>query len=299
MIDTPDGLHGAHIQRQARIALGAYGLRAAIEMGQLVGFGRGVVLEAGRVLDLRTRSAGALLLAGPSGVLVGPTAAVLHGCTATGGFPVHVLVPHSRRIRSRAGMVVHQGHVNEADVVQLDGLRVLRLEIVIADLLRTAPRRTALACADQALKPLSVDARTRFRAEIARILAVQADRRGTRRGRQLLDLATGLPESPAESAVLLVVVDSGFPLPVCQYAVDDIGGGTRYRLDFAWPELKIALEYDGYEAHLGRAAADAAREADLRRRGWLVVRAVASDLRDPTDLVIRLRDAFQCRRFAA
>jgi very-short-patch-repair endonuclease len=55
-------------------------------------------------------------------------------------------------------------------------------------------------------------------------------------------------------------------------------------LDFAWPRLRIALEYDGYEAHENRRAEDAVRDADLKRRGWKVIRADASDLRDPTRL---------------
>jgi pimeloyl-[acyl-carrier protein] synthase len=79
-------------------------------------------------------------------VLAGPTAAALHGCTAAGGFAVHVRVPYDRRLRSRGGLVVHQGDaVPDRDVTVLDGLRVLVADLAVADVLCTAPRRTALA----------------------------------------------------------------------------------------------------------------------------------------------------------
>lgn len=297
--DGLDGLHGAYTYRFAREALGDYGLRTAVESGELLGFGRGVLLDARRVLDLRTRSAGALLLTGASGVLTGPTAAALHGCTAIGGFPVHVRVPYTRRIRSRGGLVVHQGDVAADDVTTLDGLRVLAVDLTIAEVLCTAPRRTALACADQALRALRPEDRPGFASGVSTRLADRLDRRGTKRAGMLLSLATGLPESPAESAFLLVLADAGLPRPVCQYEILDLAGRPRWRLDFAWPDLRVALEYDGYAAHENRSTQDTARDEDLRRRGWRVIRADAQDLTDPTALYTRLRAALHQQTKAA
>lgn len=47
----------------------------------------------------------------------------------------------------------------------------------------------------------------------------------------------------------------------------------RYRLDFAWPDIKVALEVDGAQ-HRGpeQAVSDAFRDAFLRGKGWLVFR---------------------------
>lgn len=46
-----------------------------------------------------------------------------------------------------------------------------------------------------------------------------------------------------------------------------------YRLDFAWPALKVALEADGW-VHTAASvyAKDRERDAYLRERGWLVFR---------------------------
>jgi len=47
----------------------------------------------------------------------------------------------------------------------------------------------------------------------------------------------------------------------------------RYRLDYAWPDLQVALEVDGphhWQPHV--ATKDVARDAYLRDHGWLVFR---------------------------
>lgn len=54
-----------------------------------------------------------------------------------------------------------------------------------------------------------------------------------------------------------------------------------YRLDFAWPDLKVALEVDG-PTHFApsKAAHDAVRDSALRTEGWLVFRVDAEHGRD-------------------
>jgi hypothetical protein len=295
ILNGPDGLHGAYTYQFAREAIGEYRLRAAVEAGELVGFGRGVLLDARRVLDLRTRCAGALLLTGGVGVVVGITAAALHGCSAVGGFPVHVRVPYAHRIRSRHGMVVHQGGVDRSDVTTLDGLRVQPLDLAVSEVLCAGSRRAALACVDQALRELRAEDRPEFLARVTGRLAERVDRRGTRQAAALLSLATGLPETAAQSAFVLLLADCGFPRPVCQYQVWD-GGRARYRLDFAWPELRVALECDDETVE---PSVLAARDEALRRRGWLVVRAEVQDLVEPTPLSGRLRTVLRERQCAA
>jgi hypothetical protein len=296
MTEIPGGLHGAYTYQQARAALGDYGLRSAVDRGRLVGFGRGVLLAEGRQHDVRTRAAAATLLAGPDSVLVHSTAAVLHGYSAISGYTVHIRVPYRRRVRSRAGMIVHQGPIDESEIVCRDGLRMLRRAPLLAELLRTASRRGALACADEILRGFPERARADFRDEVAQLLAANPNQRGTRQAIDLLSLATGLPESPAQSAALLIMVEAGLPTPRCQYPVHDSAGQFLRSLDFAWPEERIALDYDGDH---GRADDDLIRDADLRSRGWQVFRAQAEDLRDPTALSIRLREVFADRQLAA
>ncbi|MPZ82421.1 MAG: DUF559 domain-containing protein [Actinophytocola sp.] len=219
----------------------------------------------------------------------------MFGCTAADAGEVHLLVGYDRPVRRAGGLVVHQGLFEEQDVVGLDGLRVHAFDCAIAELLCRASRRAALACADQAI----VLSEEGFRAEVLNRILTRRDPRGRRRGEILLLLATGLAESPAESWLLLGFFDDGLPIPRQQWPVMDLEGRERYRLDFAWDEARVAVEYDGHAAHVDRAEADAARQADLERRGWIVLRADADDLREPARLHAEIREALRRRRFAA
>jgi uncharacterized protein DUF559 len=299
MYALPPGLHGAHRVRDLRRQLGRYQLEALLRDGLLIPYSRHVVVVRGCQLDLRTRAAAALLLAGPRAVLTSHTAAFLHGCTAASGGRIHLLVDYQRRLSNLPDVAVHQGLYDEQDVMVLDGLRVMALEHAVAELLCRAPRRDALACLDQALASLSPELRDEFRAEVGHRIASRRDPRGRRRSQVLLALGSGLAESPAESWLMLSLFDAGFPVPTPQFPVLDMSGREIYRLDLAWEEPLVALEYDGYAAHVDRVGRDAARDEDLRRRGWTVIRATADDLKDPARLHVEIRRVFSQRRFAA
>ncbi|WP_116051170.1 DUF559 domain-containing protein [Amycolatopsis palatopharyngis] len=294
LISRPD-FHGAYLRADLETLMGQEALRAAVRDGRFAKFSKGVLLESRRAADFRTRAAGALLLAGEGAALARQSALVLHGCTAARAAPVHVLVACRRGLRNRPGMVVHHGSFGPRDIDLVDGLRTQALDLALADVLCRDDRRTGIACADQALALQSEADLGRFRAAVERRVVLRPDPRGSRQAVALFELATGLAESPAESWTLLSLFDGGLPVPVQQYRILDVSGREVYRLDFAWPELRVAVEYDGYEAHEGRKAADQAREDDLRRRGWIVVRADAADLRDSSRLLAAVQAAFRAR----
>lgn len=296
MSEISRAMHGVHRRRDLVDEFGEHAVQIALRNGLLAQPWRGVIVAKNRALELPTRAAAALLAVGGKAVLSGPTAAALHGCSAAADcLDVHITVPYECRSVSRPGLVVHNDRFEECDVVTRMGLRVFVLDLLIADLLCTAPRRLALACADQALAALPEEHRAAFRDEVGYRLAVRDDRRGTRRGGVLLDLATGKADSPPESWLRLLVVDAGFPIPEAQFEVRHLDGELLYLLDLAWPEVRIALEYDGYEAHEGRAEADELRDRRLAGRGWLVIRARAQDFRRPKRLIDELKVAFRSR----
>jgi hypothetical protein len=299
MIELPDGLHGAYRRRDLVSAIGRYAMRSATEQGQLVNFHRHVVVRREMATQLRTRAAAALLLAGERAVLTRHTAARMYGCTAADFAPIDVLVPYVRRISRLPGIAVHNGTFTEDDVAEIDGLPLLAPELVLADLLCRARRPTALACADQMLRGLPEPQRPGFRESVLRAISAREDIRGTRQARLLLDLATGLPESPFESQLLLMFYDRELPLPTPQHSIATIDGRELYRLDFAWPECRVAVEYDGYAAHAERRDRDRRRDEDLAGRGWIVIRATIDDLMAPYRLVSEVRAALAARRLSA
>jgi hypothetical protein len=76
-------------------------------------------------------------------------------------------------------------------------------------------------------------------------------------------------QSPAEPRIAEWIVAGGLPPPVAQFAV----GG--YVVDWAYPEERVFIEYDGFHAHATRTAFD----GDRRRANALVLAAGATVLR--------------------
>jgi very-short-patch-repair endonuclease len=83
-----------------------------------------------------------------------------------------------------------------------------------------------------------------------------------------------------ESEACLAMIDGGLPIPELQYEVID-GNGELRRLDFAWPEQRVAIEYDGLDWHSGPEAMrrDRKRTAALLDVGWVVIAIAFEDVR--------------------
>jgi hypothetical protein len=286
---------GPRTRSEIAAEIGERAMRALLDSGQLCELWCGILVPRWQVLDPFVRATAALRGLGPEAALTGRTAAWLQGCPAATDATVHVALPYSRHQRSRDGLAVHHGRGLLDEVVQADGLRTIPLDLAVAELLCTDGARTALAIADQAAALPAPAQRTEFCARVRTRLAERPDWRGTLRAAHLLGLVTGKAESPPESWLRLLVVEAGFPPPVMQFEIRDMDGRLRYVLDQSWPELRIALEYDGHEAHEKREAEDARRDEDLARRGWITVRARAADLRDPSRLLAALGEAFRAR----
>jgi hypothetical protein len=290
------GLHGAHLRSDLVARFGRNRIANAVSNGELRPLWCGVLVESRRLLDPWTRAAAATLSAGPRSVITGVTAATLHGCTAADAPSTHILLPYGCRTRGRDGLVVHHGSRFAEDVIELHGVRVLPLDRVIADLLCLLRPEDALAVADQAFRAAG-EAHELFRKQVSVRLGQRLDPRGTVRAAGLLELASGRPDSPAESWIRMRIVENGFPIPEVNWVITDAQGREIYRLDLAWPGLRIALEYDGVAAHAGQEAHDAARRADLERRGWIVVVVTKDDLRAFSDVLATLRSAFGARGY--
>jgi very-short-patch-repair endonuclease len=70
--------------------------------------------------------------------------------------------------------------------------------------------------------------------------------------------------------------------------------GGRYRLDFAWPDFKVAVECGGYEAHGStreRFGKDRARYAELVASGYRVLPVTWSVARTEPGRVVRWLEA--------
>src|SRR5688572_21760045 len=68
---------------------------------------------------------------------------------------------------------------------------------------------------------------------------------GTLNHRVVRRLATSKPESVGENRTWFLCWRQGLPMPEPQYEIDDGRGNVLARVDFAWPELKVFVEFDG------------------------------------------------------
>ncbi|WP_404312417.1 hypothetical protein LG314_00805 [Agrococcus terreus] len=104
-------------------------------------------------------------------------------------------------------------------------------------------------------------------------------------------------DSPQETRARLALVRAGLPEPVLQLPVLD-EGVLIAEIDLAYPELRIAVEYEG-EHHLtdpAQWAKDILRQERLEALGWIVIRATKRDLADGgRRLVARVRAAIARR----
>lgn len=93
-------------------------------------------------------------------------------------------------------------------------------------------------------------------------------------------------ESEPETQSRLLMVLAGIPEPTCNWSYV-VAGVERFRLDLAWVDVKVALEYDGrWHDTPEQQAKDEARRAELRAAGWIIIVIRAEDLYDTPDEVV-------------
>ncbi|MCW2583539.1 MAG: uncharacterized protein JWQ53_2329 [Klenkia sp.] len=268
-----------------------------------------VHLAAGVELTHAVRLTAALVLF-PRAVVAGRSAARVWGIDVDGpaGVPgdVEILLPlvierSGRRRPARQqrvpGIRVGRGAVLVRDLVALPGhpgRLVLRPVAGALSLAAELPHVEAVVLLDQYCRPTAV-ARRLTDLEELRARAATLTGRGCRLVRAAVADADGKAESPQETRLRLLVHRGSLPRPVAQWRVLDHRGKEVARVDLAWPDLRLALEYDG-EGHLTRLGPDRRRMNDLQAAGWRVLFVTAADLYDPVRLLARIAEALAERR---
>ena len=110
-----------------------------------------------------------------------------------------------------------------------------------------------------------------------------------------LSLAVRGAESPMETRLRLLLIRAGLPAPVLQHSVRDDTGAFLARLDLAYVDAHLGIEYDG-ESHWDPKAVrkDLRRQNALRAANWSLLRFTSDDvLRHPRRLVAQVRSALR------
>lgn len=204
------------------------------------------------------------------------------------GSRVHVATIGGGSLMRRPGVTAHR--VADDDTVEQDGLPVSTPARAWAECATLFDFRALVVLGDH----LVGRARLATIEDLARALRPRGH--GVVLARAALEAVRPGSESPMETLIRLDVVDAGFPEPELNHEVFDERGTFLGRVDMCWPQLRIALEYDG-DHHRERDVFrhDQRRGNGFAVNGWIVVHATAADAARPAVLFERLRQAFAAR----
>jgi very-short-patch-repair endonuclease len=143
---------------------------------------------------------------------------------------------------------------------------------------------------------ISVDAPLTTHARIGDALHRYPDRRGKAKMRAAAELLDGRAESAKESELRVILVLAGVTGLEANWSIRI--ANQSYRIDLAIPSRRVAIEYQGdYHRDPERWRRDMTRISRLESDSWFVIQLNADDLRDPTELVVRIRKVIMTRPF--
>jgi len=220
-------------------------------------------------------------------VVCGRSAAALWGVpVAERDDDVELTVPPGANVCRVPGVTVRRRALEPVQAVVRRGTRTTTPEVTAVDVARIGPLEDAVVLLDR-LVVAGVTDLPRVRAA-----AERASGRGCRQVRTAAELADGLAASPPETRLRLLLHRSDLPRPVAQFVVRD-GAAFIARVDFGWPDHRVAVEYEGrWHGETGQqVAADRRRLNRLTAAGWTVVFVTAEDMRHPERIVARIAAA--------
>jgi very-short-patch-repair endonuclease len=211
---------------------------------------------------------------------------------------VEITCPRWRRAR-HDGLLVHEsGALADLDTTVVDAIPTTTVVRTIFDLASVCGHRTVDLAIDNALRR-DLATLAELRAALDRL--GRRGRPGTSRFRDVLaerHVDDRVTESERERLLLRMLERHGFPKPKVQFEIRDPLGDLVARPDLAYPDLKIAIEYDSYEHHVAKEALvrDASRRNAVVALGWLPITATAADLQSGgKQLAVDLRRARNLR----
>jgi very-short-patch-repair endonuclease len=265
--------HGLITADQARLGgLGPGQIRWLTGSGRWIPLRPGVYAVAGSPPTRMQQVVATTLCLQPGAWLSHSTAGWLWGLRDVDAEQIEVVTALDRRV-GLDGVVGHRsGCLYSADVTSQARVPLTSPERTVVDL---SARLTPAALGR------TVDDAIRRRVVRLERLRRCADRLVSGPGRRM-DVVHGLlaerlpgydpGDSDLETRVLRLIVRNGLPVPVQQHRVRT--GGRTFRIDLAYPDLRLAIELDGWAYHNTRTAFDddRARANLLVADGWTVVR---------------------------
>jgi very-short-patch-repair endonuclease len=217
----------------------------------------------------------------------GLAAAWWHGLTKFSPDVVEVTVPRNSHGRRHVGSRVRRRDLQPADVVTRRRLRVTELALTVVE--AAVRQRGGAGLMDTALQR-HVELRELWRAHLR-----NKGRYGSPAARQLLQAASDGARSEAERLLVKLLREAGIAGWRTNYPV----GG--YKVDVAFPKLKVAIEVDGWASHSDQVdfQTDRERQNNIVLLRWQVLRFTWLDLVEyPQRVIALIRHAISARERA-
>ena len=275
--------HGALTRSQAAShGLSSKVIRRLLRDGLVREPVHGVLVAAGAPATWQQQLYIATLASRGAGVAGARSAAAMHGADGYEPGPLELLVAGHRRI-SVPGVVLRQGPFHDADLTTVDGIQCTGVARTLCDVASVDPLSRVKVAFEWAW-------RTGFSLTWIEQTAIRLDhprRSGPRVIRELVREAR-VHARPTASALEVNVETTIVSLPgvVRQHAIRRADGTFVGRVDFAIPDLKIAIEAHSREHHFGIAneESDAQREIAMQAEGWIVRFVTDAQRRQPETL---------------
>ena len=226
----------------------------------------------------------ALAVLPPEVVVAGRSAMWFWGAkVAAGTDPVEVILDPRHHVRSRPEILVHRCVLREEEWQAVPTGRVTTPVRTAFDVGRSGDPLVTVPLLDALMAAAGVTVE-----EITELRRSRPGARGCRRLDEALSYVTGRAESPPESRLRVFVMRAGLPAPEANYSVV-ADGVFLARVDLAWPEVRVAVEYDGeYHDDPDQVAADRARLNRLKAAGWTVLVIDRHQMRRPDRVLAQI-----------
>jgi very-short-patch-repair endonuclease len=261
-------------------------IRHRLEAGRWIRVHRGVYRIAGAQPTWRSDVMAAVLWGGPGTVASHRTSGALHRLDGFNrGRVIDITVPRGR-FPKKSGIFTHRSVLlGPADVHHVDGIPSTRPVRLLIESGLVVPKPVLEVAFEDCVRRGWLTHEYTMR-HLERLKAPL--RRGSKPFLEVMierDPSWAPTESMLENGTWDLFRTGGFRLPTRQFKISF--NGKSYRIDFAYPDLMIAVEADGFRWHSGKLkwGIDRRRAAVLAALGWRIIPITWSDILDPTEIL--------------
>jgi hypothetical protein len=285
--------HGLISKQQALEAgLDRHRIQHRLTIGRWVVMHENVYKVAGVPDSPRQRILAAVLAVGPLTAASHRSAAELHGLWTPKPAVVEITTTRDRSPEVGDAAVHRLADLHERSVTAVDGIPCTTVARTLVDLGAVLPEKSVAKVFDRAHGRNLVTVST---VKTTLDAVARRGRRGAGVIRRVLEPQLGCEPVAGvfEARMVRLLAAQGLPPAVPEYEVWHEGAFVA-RVDFAYPELRLAVEVDGYAAHSSIDAfrRDRTRQNALVTAGWTVLRFTWTEVDDDSPRVgSTIRDA--------